>query len=154
MKLILACDVSGGIGLNGGLPWKTIKGDLPRFKSLTDGNVIVMGRKTWDSLPLRPLSNRLNFVVTTQQIELPYGAISVNGIEHFVHFKNAWLIGGASLVNSCWDYIDEVHLTKTLTKYHCDTFINLVELESKYTLTFSERNSDHVYQIWRKNGNI
>jgi dihydrofolate reductase len=150
MKLILACDIDGGIGLNGKLPWDNIKGDLPRFKRLTEGQVIIMGRKTWESLPTKPLPNRLNFVVSSNHIELPHGAILVNDTEHFSHFKNAWLIGGASLVESCWHLIDEIHLTKTFTKYHCDTYVNLVDLESKYTLAMSERNSDHVYQIWKK----
>jgi dihydrofolate reductase len=55
MKLIVACDPKGGIGYNNKLPWSKIEGDLPRFKELTTGKVILMGRNTWDSLPKKPL---------------------------------------------------------------------------------------------------
>jgi dihydrofolate reductase len=105
MKLILACDPQGGIGKDNSLPWPILEGDLPRFKKLTTDQVIVMGRNTWLSLPRKPLPNRLNFVVTSQQLELLPGAIAVKDLSHFKHFKNAWLIGGASLVNSSWDYM-------------------------------------------------
>ena len=77
MKLIVACDPNGGIGYNNRLPWTNLQGDLPRFKNLTQGQVVVMGRNTWDSLPKKPLLGRLNFIVTSQQLNLPFGAISV-----------------------------------------------------------------------------
>ena len=54
MKLILACDPNGGIGYQNTLPWTNIRGDLPRFKALTDNGVVVMGRNTWESLPKKP----------------------------------------------------------------------------------------------------
>ena len=150
MKLIVACDPQGGIGYNNKLPWSKIRGDLPRFKALTDDGVVVMGRNTWDSLPKKPLIGRLNFVVTSQTLNLPFGAIAVPNLNHFGEFKNAWLIGGAQLINSSWHMIDEVHLTKTLVQYYCDTFIDLLYLESNYTCTYNEFNGDHVYQIWKR----
>lgn len=150
MKLIVACDPQGGIGYNNKLPWSKIRGDLPRFKALTDNGVVVMGRNTWDSLPKKPLIGRLNFVVTSQTLNLPFGAIAVPNLNHFGEFKNAWLIGGAQLINSSWHMIDEVHLTKTLVQYYCDTFIDLLYLESNYTCTYNEFNGDHVYQIWKR----
>lgn len=150
MKLILACDPKGGIGYNGRLPWSNIQGDLPRFKQLTKEQVVVMGRSTWDSLPKKPLLGRLNIVVTSQDIILPFGAIAVRDLNHFTEFKNAWMIGGAKLINSSWHMIDEIHLTKTLTEYTCDTFIDLLYLEQNYTCWFSENHEDHVYQIWKK----
>lgn len=150
MKLIVACDPQGGIGYNNKLPWSKIRGDLPRFKALTDDGVVVMGRNTWDSLPKKPLIGRLNFVVTSQTLNLPFGAIAVPNLNHFGEFKNAWLIGGAQLINSSWHMIDEVYLTKTLVQYYCDTFIDLLYLESNYTCTYNEFNGDHVYQIWKR----
>ena len=65
MKAILACDTHGGIGYKNKLPWKNLQGDLPRFKALTTGQPIVMGKNTWDSLPFKPLPNRLNIVVSS-----------------------------------------------------------------------------------------
>lgn len=149
MKLILACDPQGGIGKDNSLPWPILEGDLPRFKKLTTDQVIVMGRNTWLSLPRKPLPNRLNFVVTSQQLELLPGAIAVKDLSHFKHFKNAWLIGGASLVNSSWDYIDEIYLSRTLIQYDCDTFIDLNFLQSRYRLIEKTSFIDHDYEIWR-----
>ena len=70
--LIAAVSENGVIGVNGDLPWR-IKSDMIRFKHLTVGNggetnAVIMGRKTWDSLPdaHRPLSNRVNIVLTKQ----------------------------------------------------------------------------------------
>ena len=150
MKLIVACDPKGGIGYNNKLPWTNIRGDLPRFKALTDNGVVVMGRNTWDSLPKKPLLGRLNFVVTSQTLNLPFGAIQVPNLNHFSEYKNAWLIGGAQLINSSWHMIDEVYLTKTVDQYTCDSFIDLLYLEKHYMMTRSEFNGDHVYQIWNK----
>lgn len=150
MKAVIACDPKGGIGYENKLPWSKIQGDLPRFKRLTDGQVIVMGRNTWDSLPRQPLLGRLNFVVTSKDVVMPIGAIAINNLNHFTEFKNAWLIGGAKLINTHWHLIDEVHLTKTFAEYTCDTYIDLLYLEQNYTLESSEDNEDHVYQIWKR----
>ena len=152
MKLILACDPSGGIGYKNQLPWDKIEGDLPRFKKLTQGQVIVMGKNTWESLPRKPLPGRLNFVITRDiTIELPSGAIAQRDLSAFTHYKDVWLIGGAKLVNSSWAYIDEIHLSRVNDHYDCDTFINLVQLEENYTCVHKEQHSDHSYEIWTKN---
>ena len=150
MKLIVACDPNGGIGYNNKLPWTNLQGDLPRFKNLTQGQVVVMGRNTWDSLPKKPLLGRLNFIVTSQQLHLPFGAINVPNLNHFSEYKNAWLIGGAQLINSSWHMIDEVHLSKTFTEYTCDTFMDLVKLENEFMCWQKEDFADHSYQIWKR----
>ena len=64
--------------------------------------------------------------------------------------KNAWLIGGAQLINSAWHLIDEVYLTKTFTEYTCDAFIDLLYLEQNYMCWFKEQHTDHTYEIWKK----
>lgn len=150
MKLILACDKNGGIGYKNKLPWTNIQGDLPRFKELTNGKVVVMGRKTWDSLPKKPLPGRLNFVVSTTDISLPNGAVKIINLNHFYNYPDAWLIGGASLVNYSWDMIHEVHLTKTFAKYTCDRYIDLLYLTHQFDCVSEETHSDHVYQIWKR----
>ena len=149
MKLIVACDPKGGIGYENKLPWSNIEGDLPRFKSLTSGKTVVMGRNTWESLPTKPLPNRFNIVVTTKEID---GIITMPNItvRESIDLKEAWIIGGAKLVNTNWWCIDEVHLTKILTEYTCDTFIDLIYLEKLFTLVSEENFSDHVYQIWKR----
>lgn len=150
MKLIIACDPKGGIGLKNKLPWDHLNDDLIRFRKLTQDQVVVMGRNTWLSLPVKPLKNRLNFVVTSNQLELPPGAVAVKDLTPFEHYTNAWLIGGASLVNSSWKYIDEIHLSRTYNHYDCDTFIDLVHLENNYIRVHRTNLADHSYEIWEK----
>ena len=150
MKAILACDPSGGIGYKNKLPWTQLQGDLPRFKSLTDGQVIIMGRNTWLSLPKKPLPNRLNIIVSNTKLDLPDGAIQTNNINHFKNFKNGWLIGGAALITSCWHLIDTLHLSKTYTQYTCDTYIDLDKIHQQFTQEQSTICEDHTYEIWKR----
>ena len=150
MKLIVACDPNGGIGYNNRLPWSNLQGDLPRFKNLTQGQVVVMGRNTWESLPKKPLLGRLNFVVSLQSLQLPFGAIQIPNLNHFSEFKNAWLIGGSQLINSSWHMVDEIHLTRTFTEYTCDTFIDLLKLQNEFMCWFKEDCTDHTYEIWKR----
>lgn len=149
MKLIIACDPKGGIGFDGKLPWTNIQGDLPRFKALTNNQVIVMGRNTWESLPKKPLPNRVSVVVTSKHIE---GVTTLSGLPNkkTEQLKDAWLIGGAKLVNSSWHLIDEVHLSRTFAEYTCDTFIDLLQLETEFVCWFKEEHADHSYEIWKR----
>jgi dihydrofolate reductase len=152
MKLILACDPDGGIGYQNRLPWTNIQGDLPRFKRLTDGQNVIMGRNTWDSLPKKPLPDRLNFVVSSSELEAEHhNVIRVPDMEFNqpddVEF---WIIGGARLVETSWKNINEIHLTKVYDHYACDTFIDLLYIEHNYVRTYSEMFPDHTYEIWKR----
>lgn len=64
-NLIAAIDFNGNIGYQGKIPWH-IKEELQYFKKITDNNPIIMGRKTWDSLPKKPLPNRENLVISSK----------------------------------------------------------------------------------------
>ena len=66
--MIWAQDTNNAIGRNGTLPWHFSE-DLKNFKKLTMGHVIIMGRKTWDSLPFKPLPNRQNIVISSNTID-------------------------------------------------------------------------------------
>jgi dihydrofolate reductase len=147
MKLILACDPNGGIGYQNKLPWTNIQGDLPRFKRLTEGHPVVMGRNTWDSLPKKPLPNRINIVVTSRPF-VEHGVSSINRLLNYPDLY--WLIGGAKLIEQAWPYINEIHLTKVYDHYACDTFIDLLYIEHNYVQTYSEMFPDHTYEIWKK----
>jgi dihydrofolate reductase len=150
MKLILAATPSGGIGYKNKLPWSNIQGDLLRFKKLTTDKVVVMGRNTWESLPKKPLPNRLNFVVSSSELQLPVGAVQVNNLGQLGDYDQAWIIGGAALVNSSWHLIHEVHLSLTFAEYSCDTFVDLLKLHQEFTCIQAEEFADHVYQIWKR----
>jgi dihydrofolate reductase len=63
MNIIMAVDEQFGYSKDGGIPWEN-KDDLRHFQLLTKKNIIIMGRKTWESLPIRPLPDRLNIVIS------------------------------------------------------------------------------------------
>ena len=155
MKLILACDPKGGIGLNGKLPWTQLQGDLPRFKELTTGKKVIMGKKTFMSLPIKPLPNRINYVLSKNQVITEPGKPGVMSFSNESLLNNfvdddSWVIGGASVVKVLWDNIKEIHLSRTFTEYTCDTYIDLLKLETEFMCWFKENHTDHTYEIWKR----
>jgi len=152
MKAILACDINGGIGLNGSMPWNKLDGDLSRFKKLTENSTVIMGRGTWESTDIpKPLPNRTNVVVSSKNIKLPQGVWKALNCDHLDQWPNAWLIGGAKLFNSMLDKIRAVWLSRVPENYNCDTSIDLLQLENKFRLLSEEQFSDHSLQIWWNN---
>jgi dihydrofolate reductase len=102
LHLIFARSTSGVIGLNGGLPWH-LPEDLAHFKRSTLGCPVIMGRKTWDSLPpkFRPLPGRANVVVTRQADWQGTGALRADSLQQAMvqcgDAPHVWVIGGAQL---------------------------------------------------------
>jgi len=149
MKLILACDLKGGIGYKNKLPWDKIQGDLPRFKKLTENKVVVMGRHTWESLPKKPLQKRINIVISNTLKELD-DAIVLPNIGRLKGAEDVWILGGNKLVQSVWDNISEIHLTLVLTEYNCDTYIDLNKLKEDFIQISGSGHGDHSYEIWKR----
>lgn len=139
LKMILASDMNGSIGYNNKLLYHLSK-DLKRFKELTKGSTVVMGRNTWESLPNK-LPNRKNMVLTNSSylkdninigLDKPDGFFSsIEGIIHYAEHSESdvWIIGGSRLYDAMIPHVVEVHHTivkDICTKY--DTFIfNLTE---------------------------
>jgi dihydrofolate reductase len=102
LHLIYARARNGVIGANNQLPWH-LPEDLAHFKRTTLGQPVIMGRKTWDSLPakFRPLPGRLNIVVTRQTDWHAEGAVRASSIQDAMHqcteTGHAWVIGGAEI---------------------------------------------------------
>jgi dihydrofolate reductase len=95
--LIWAQSTSGVIGRDGGIPWR-LPEDMARFKDLTLGHTVVMGRLTWESLParVRPLPGRRNVVVTRDPDYRADGAEVVTSLED-APLDDAWVVGGAQI---------------------------------------------------------
>jgi dihydrofolate reductase len=93
--LIWAQSTSGVIGRDGGIPWH-LPEDLARFKEITMGHPVVMGRLTWESLPpkVRPLPGRKNIVLTRQPDYLAAGAGVVTNLDDALGDEETWVIGG------------------------------------------------------------
>ena len=123
VSIVVAMDERGGIGRDGQLPWH-LPDDLKRFKQLTLGKPIVMGRKTWDSIG-RPLPGRHNIVVSRQAgLRLP-GATVVSSIEAaFVaagDVPEICIIGGAEIFRLTLPLAEVVHLTIVHAALPADT---------------------------------
>jgi dihydrofolate reductase len=121
VKAIWAQNVAGVIGLRNRLPW-SVPEDLTHFKKMTVGSTVVMGRKTWDSLPpsFRPLKGRRNLVLTRDTGWESEGAVPVHSVheavveasklEHGVD-GDLWVIGGSEIYNLFLPHVAEVVLT-------------------------------------------
>lgn len=150
MKAIMACELYGGIGLDGTMPWPKQEKDLARFKELTLNGTVLMGRGTWESKGMpKPLPNRKNIVVSTQPLKLPEGVELINLNKDPLPAVD-WLIGGAALVESLWEHIDEFHLSRLRHAYECDTWLDLEKLERDFRLTRDQICLTHNYQVWKR----
>lgn len=110
LTLILAAADNGVIGKAGAIPWR-IPEDMRRFKALTLGKSVVMGRKTWDSLPKKPLPGRRNIVVTRQPGWQAEGAEAMTLAEALL-VKDAAVIGGAEIYRAALAKADRIELTE------------------------------------------
>jgi dihydrofolate reductase len=115
ISLVYAQSRNGIIGKGGGLPWH-ISSDLKRFKELTMGKPVIMGRKTWDSLPRKPLPGRINIVITRQKGFKAEGAIvagTVNGaLHHAGYAPEVCVIGGAEIYHQFAELAQRIYLTE------------------------------------------
>lgn len=131
---IVAMDEGRVIGFEGTLPWH-IPEDLAYFKERTSGHVVVMGRKTWQSLPdkFRPLPNRKNIVVSRapEKLGLPDGVLGACSPEQALQLARetcaegakVWIIGGADLYRQVIPQCDELYVTKVTGHHRGDAFL-------------------------------
>lgn len=117
LGLIWAQAHHGVIGRDGDMPWY-VPEDLAHFKEVTRGHPVIMGRRTWESLQVRPLPGRLNIVVSRGDLELPGGAELAHSVDEALAIADAsgaelvWGIGGATLYNALIEQADRIELTE------------------------------------------
>ena len=140
-----------GIGKNGTLPWN-IPEDLARFRTLTLDNVVVMGRKTFESFP-KPLPNRTHVVITRQKNYNPDGCIVVNSIEEAFAIcpknEDSFLIGGAEIYELGLPYVDKIELTLINDNFEADAFLPKIDF-SKWELIqeeFHPKDEKHAHEF-------
>ena len=127
INLIYARAANGVIGKDGALPWH-LPEDLAHFKRLTLGWPVVMGRKTWDSLParFRPLPGRPNIVVTRQPDWKDTGALAApslaGALELCGQAEEAWVIGGAQIFADAAPLADRIEVTEIAQDFDGDVF--------------------------------
>lgn len=117
ISLILARADNGVIGANGALPWR-LPDDMRRFKALTIGKPCIMGRKTWDSLPKKPLPGRTNIVVTRDPAYATAGAVTAGSFEEALaeaqkeNPVEIMVIGGADIFAAALPLASRIYLTE------------------------------------------
>ena len=151
MKIVVAVDSKYGIGKDGNIPW-TLRGDMAEFKRITTystnpilKNVVIMGRKTWDSIPtkLRPLSNRINIVLSHTKSEFE-GALHSTSLDNAleilstiqnVNTENIFIIGGNSLYEESIIRKDceKVYVTEIYKNFECD--VSFPKIPDNYEIT-------------------
>ena len=124
IALVWAQARGGVIGAEGGLPWH-LPEDLALFRRLTTGSTVVMGRRTWESLPerFRPLPGRLNVVLTTDRGWSADGARSAHSVEQVLaEHESFWVIGGGAVYEAFLPHADRVVVTDVDADYPGDTW--------------------------------
>ena len=124
IALVVAVARNGVIGRDGGLPWH-ISSDLKRFKAITMGKPLIMGRKTWESLPKKPLPGRLNIVITRQKDFQAEGAVVVADAEAARaaagEAEEIAVIGGGEIYDLFFARADRIYLTEVDLEIDGDT---------------------------------
>jgi dihydrofolate reductase len=162
-NIIAACDQNFGIGKDNQLPWR-LRSELQYFQDTTANSTVIMGRKTWDSLPpkSKPLGNRQNIVISrTQDLLLPEGVLLACSLEEALGLadsENIFVIGGGQLYAESINHPDcsKVYLTQIQSVFDCDAFFPKVELLENFTLETQsnlqhENNLDFYYNIYSRN---
>lgn len=162
INAILAHDDKYGIGKNNDMPWERNAADMKWFRDCTLGHVVVMGRKTWESIGSKPLKNRINVVVSNQQFPPPkdggpdhvLSGDTIHGIRtllaHLYPDLKIWIIGGANIYKQTLSHCANIYLTHIPGDYDCDTFVPINEYLSGYAKLANKKQDGLTFSIWRK----
>lgn len=142
-EIIVACTETGGIGKDGKIPWH-IPDDLKHFSETTSNGIVIMGRKTWDSLPIKPLPNRVNIVISRNpQTDAHYTCKNLDEALQLAKtvkgMKKVFVIGGENLYREALRHHDCacVHVTKIFNTVYCDTYFPIELLNQLYRRSYS-----------------
>lgn len=157
---IAAIGKNNVIGKDNKLLWH-LSDDFKRFKKLTSGKYIIMGRKTFESFP-KPLPNRTHIIVTRQKdYKVPDGHIVVNNLKDAIACvpfdeEKAYVIGGGEIYKESMDLVDVLEITHVNESYKGDTFFPEINesiwnvLEEEYHPKDKSHNIDFTYKTWKR----
>ena len=135
VSIIVAMSENRVIGKDNALPWH-LSEDLKRFKRITTGHTIIMGRKTYESIG-KPLPNRVNIVMTRDERFKPPGTLIVHSLEEAVRRSKGdevFIIGGAQIYEEALKRADRIYLTRIHDQIVGDVFFPEFD-ENEYTIT-------------------
>lgn len=152
LTIIVAAAENDAIGLGNKLIWH-LRDDLKRFKNLTNGHHIIMGRKTFESFP-KPLPNRTHVVISRQKdYKVPSGVILVNSLEDAIDAaKNdaqPFIIGGGEIYKQAMGLADKIELTRVHESFEADTFFPKIDtyVWKETANTFHTKDENHKYEF-------
>lgn len=176
VNLISAVCENNGIGIKGTLPWK-LKKEMEYFTKLTTyteasdcQNAVVMGRKSWESIPpkYKPLSGRLNVVISTTQNNFADGVLSYKSVSEaietlqagFPNIETIWVIGGYRIYKEGLDkkLFDKLYITTIRKQFECDAFFpqfnlddyQMIEEPDIPTAIQEENGIQYEYKVYKK----
>lgn len=163
MHIVVAACANRGIGINNTIPW-FLKNELKNFKRITNDGVVIMGRKTYFSIPIkkRPLENRINIVLTKnkENFVFPPHVIVCSSLEEALDkakllLREIYIIGGASLYNEALKHpeIEKIYYTDIKEIFDCDTFFPEIPVGFKNILKDNiqeEGGIKYQYKIYKK----
>lgn len=130
ISIIAAVSANGVIGSNQDMPWH-ISEDLKRFKRLTLNSAVVMGRKTWESLPFKPLKNRTNIVISRNGNYPAKGAVVVSSLQAALEEAKGeaqiFVIGGGEIYQQALPLADKLYITEVHAHFEGDTFFPTID---------------------------
>ena len=153
LTMIVAAGENNEIGKDNDLIWH-LRDDLKRFKSLTSGHHIIMGRKTFESFP-KPLPNRTHIVITRQSnYKAPDGVIIVNSIEDAINIakkdSQPFIIGGGEIYKQAMPYASKIEITRVHATFpEADTFFPKIDTSifKETSNVFHKKDDNHQYEF-------
>ena len=147
--MIAAVAENNALGKDNDLVWH-LPNDFKRFKTLTSGHHIIMGRKTFESFP-KPLPNRTHVIITRQKNYKAEGCIIVDSIEKALEIcpknEDTYIIGGGEIYTLSLPFADKIEITKVHHSFEADAYFPVLN-EKEWKLAQSNHNSKdekHIY---------
>jgi len=158
INAIVAVDNNQGIGYKGSMPWPHLHYDMLWFKLMTENNVIMMGRRTWESMNKRNLPNRKSIIVSKKMdpemdIWMPDIDSAITYYKIYLHSKDLYIIGGGEIYNACKSFVQKWYVTEVNKNYDCDTFFdyNFVKQTIKNRIEIAKFESPVEHTIYEYN---
>lgn len=148
ISIIAAVADNGAIGKNNDLIWR-LPNDLKRFKQLTDGHTIVMGRRTFESLPKGALPNRKNVVMTSMPEAIGTSAFVCTSWEEMLDLTEkdpeVFIIGGASVYRDALETANRMYLTRVHGEFDADVFFPEIDYNEWEEVFREDRKADEKH---------
>lgn len=148
---IAAIGMNNELGKDNQLIWH-LPNDFKRFKTLTTGHYIIMGRKTFESFP-KPLPNRTHVIITRQKNYTAENCIVVDSLKKAIAVcpkdEDVYVIGGGEIYNQSIDFADKLEITKVFHSFEADTFFPEIDT-TKWKLVseeFHAKDEKHAYDF-------